>query len=290
MDLTEVADHWAEHGFAFLPGYLSPDEVAAAQGTLPRLFPTADEFHDDVDPQRNAIYRDGQQTGIVSFPYIGEELGLLATHPKLVALAEALLETDDVRLYGCEAWAKYSGAVDYEQDLHRDLVGHTTLVASSDPRYRQIEMFVYLSEVTAAHGPTRYVSRTLTADLPLLPRSRSRNEAPALYEAEQFCPGPPGTVVTWSVDTFHRASAMTGQRVARYTLQANYRSGTAEWMTRAGWGYSSSADEWTRFVARASVRQLRLFGFPPPGDRYWTAETLQRMQERYPEFDVRPWR
>lgn len=290
MDLPAAVAQWVEHGYAFLPGYLTADEVAAAQSTLPRLFPTVDEFHDDVDPERNAIYREGQQTGIVAFPYIGEELGLLATHPKLVALAEAILETDDVRLYGCEAWAKYSGAVDYEQDLHRDLVGHTTLVASSEPRYRQIEMFVYLSDVTEAHGPTRYVSKTLTKHLPLVPRSQSRTEAPALYEAEAFCPGPPGTVVTWSVDTFHRASAMTGSRLARYTLQANFRSGAAEWMSRAGWAYSSNAEEWNRFVERASVRQLRLFGFPPPGDRYWTAETLTGMSERYPNFDARPWR
>lgn len=289
-DVTAAAAHWVEHGYAALPGYLAPDEIAGARADLPALFPTAEEFHDDVDPERNAAFRGGQFDGIVAFPFAGDDLALLGVHPKLVALAEAILETDDVRIYGYEVWAKYAGAADYEQRHHRDVVGHTTLVPSRDPRYRGVEMFVYLNDVPEGHAPTHHVSRTLTDHLPVVPRSWSREEQPALYDAETWCTGPAGTVVAWSVDTFHRAVAFTEPRAARFTLQANFRAAANESMQRYGWGYPSNTPEWHRFVERASVRQLLLFGFPPPGDAFWTAETLDAMALRYPGLDLTPWR
>ena len=47
---------------------------------------------------------------------------------------------------------------------------------------------------------------------------------------------------------------------------------------------------WAPFVEQASVRQLRLFGFPPPGHPYWTQETLTGMAVRYPGLNLGPWR
>jgi hypothetical protein len=32
-----------------------------------------------------------------------------------------------------------------------------------------------------------------------------------------------------------------------------------------------------------------LFGFPPPGHPYWTAETLAGLSRRYPGIDISPW-
>jgi hypothetical protein len=37
------------------------------------------------------------------------------------------------------------------------------------------------------------------------------------------------------------------------------------------------------------VRQLQLFGFPPPGHPYWTPQTLRDLAVRYPGLDTRPW-
>ena len=290
MDVAEAAAHWVEHGYCFLPGHLTPDETAAARADVGTLFPSADDFHDDVDPARDARFRGDQFAGIETFPFAATDLALLALHPKVLALVEAIVETDDVRLYGLEAWAKYTGAADYEQEHHRDLLGHTPLVPSDDPAFRQVEVFVYVSDVTGGHAPTRHVSRTLTDHLPVLPRAWSRADQPELYDAEAWCPGPAGTVVAWSTDTFHRAVALTEPRGARFTLHANFRTAAAEWATRAAWGYSAVTPEWRAFVERASVRQLLLFGFPPPGHRYWTPETLAAMAVRYPMLDLTPWR
>jgi hypothetical protein len=289
VDLADAAAHWAEHGYVVLPGYLAGDDLAAARAALPEMFPSGAAFHDDTDPVRNARFRDDAFGGITTFPFTSPDLGLLAVHPLLVALAEAVLGTENVRVYTIEMWAKYAGAAGYEQAHHRDFFNHTPLVPSRDPAFRQVETFTYLSDVDEGCAPTRFVSRTLTDDLPYLPHWWSADDKPALYAAEVSASGPAGTVVAWSTDVFHRAVPFTDPRGARFTLQANFRAGPNEWMTRHSWGDRSSEPDWYPFVARASLRQLLLFGFPPPGHPYWTPETLAGMALRYPGLDLSPW-
>jgi hypothetical protein len=69
----------------------------------------------------------------------------------------------------------------------------------------------------------------------------------------------------------------------------NYRAATTEWVNRHGWANESYEPAWYAFVERASVRQLLLFGFPPPGHAFWTDETLAGMAVRYPKLDLSPW-
>jgi hypothetical protein len=56
MDLEEAAAAWAEDGFVVLPEYLPPEDVRAAVSDLPALFPSGEDFHDGVDPGRNARF------------------------------------------------------------------------------------------------------------------------------------------------------------------------------------------------------------------------------------------
>jgi hypothetical protein len=39
----------------------------------------------------------------------------------------------------------------------------------------------------------------------------------------------------------------------------------------------------------ASLRQLLVLGFPPPGHAYWNAATLAGVAARYPMLDLSPW-
>ena len=290
VDLEHAARLWHEHGVALLPNVLEQDDIGPAQGEIPSMYPTADEFHDDVDPDRNARFRDDQFTGIDEFPWASIEVNLLAVHPLVVAVAEALLGTSDLRLYSAEAWAKYTGATDYDQPHHRDFLNHTVTVPSTDPRFRQCEMFIYLSDVTEAHGPTHFVSQTRTRDVPLMPNWRDRTAAPDLYEAELSGAGPAGTIAAYSIDTLHRGTNMTAPRGARFTLHVNFRPSAADWYDRHAWGGRAYNPNWYRFVERATPRQLELFGFPGPGHDFWTEETVDRLAMRYTGLDVSPWR
>jgi hypothetical protein len=266
------------------------------------MYPTAEGFHDGTDERRDRFTVD-EWAGIDSFPFRSAELSLLAVSDRVVDLAETLLADNDLRISSAEAWAKYTGAAGYDQPLHRDYLNHTLMVPADDPRFRQLEMFVYLVDVPGELGPPSMVSRTRTAGLPAKPNWYPREDgadagggwvatagSPDLYDAEVRAAGPAGTVVAWAPGTFHRGTALTLPRGARYTIHLAYRPARAEWGQRMSWAGRSHEPEWYRFAHRATPRQLALFGFPPPGHPYWTEATLAGTAQRYPGLDMSPWR
>jgi Phytanoyl-CoA dioxygenase (PhyH) len=302
VDLDGAAREWQAHGFVILPGFIPAAELRPALDELPTLYPTAEGFHDGTDERRDRFTVD-EWAGIDNFPFRSTELSLLAVSDRVIDLAAELLEDGDPRIYSAEAWAKYTGAADYEQPLHRDYLNHTLLAPTDDPRFRQLEMFVYLVDVPAELGPPSMVSRTRTTALPAKPNWYppdggadaeggwvSTTGSPDLYAAEVRAAGPAGTVVAWAPGTFHRGTALTLPRGARYTIHLGYRPARAEWGQRTGWAGRSHEPEWYHFVHRATPRQLALFGFPPPGHPYWTEATLAGTAQRYPGMDVTPWR
>jgi hypothetical protein len=233
MDLAAAAHTWQSDGFVILPGFLPAAELTAAARELELLFPSADGFHDGTDPRRDRFIGD-EFAGIDTFPFASTQIGLLAVNHRILALAAALLDDDDVHLYGAEAWAKYTGACDYDQDLHRDYLNHTVLVPSTTPGCRQVEMFVFLNDVPEDLGPPHLVSRTHTADLPAVPNWLLRpgregagrfvaHADPALYEAEVSGAGPAGTVIAFEPGTFHRGTQLRAPRGARYSMHLGFR-------------------------------------------------------------------
>jgi hypothetical protein len=301
-DLDAAAQAWLSHGFVILPGYIPARELRPAVSYLGLLFPSADGFHDRTDP-RYSRYLGDEFAGIDRFPFASAEISLLAVHDRLLDLARALLPGVDLRIYSAEAWAKYTGAADYEQALHRDYLNHTILVPTAAADYQQLEIFVYLVDVPDELGAPHFVSRARTAGLPAKPNWYppasgadgedgfvSSSGRPELYEAEVSAAGPAGTVVAFQLGTFHRGTAVTAPRGARFSMHLSHRPASAEWGQRQSWADRSHEPGWYRFVGRASPRQLELFGFPPPGHPFWTAQTLAGVALRYPALDLSPWR
>jgi Phytanoyl-CoA dioxygenase (PhyH) len=303
MVSPEVARVFREDGFVVLPAYLSKDDIGPAQRELAAVFPSGDEFHDDVDPERNERFRD-EFGGIVDFPFGPVELSLLAVHHRLIELAEGLLGTDDLRVYSIEAWAKYTGAATYDQSHHRDYLNHSLLVPAPGQGPVQAEMFLYLSDVPAALGPPSYVPLRHTGGLKALPNWYPRvagvsdpehpgwvsgEASPQLYDVEVSAAGAAGTVVAYRIETFHRGTELVEPRGARFTIHVSFRRADAEWIVRRAWTDAATRESWDRFVVRATPRQLRVFGFPPPGHPYWTAETLHGLGRRYPGVDTTGW-
>lgn len=304
MDLANTASDWRKNGFVILPGYLPGEVLRPAITELGTMFPSPSGFHEGSDPRRQR-YLDDEFAGIDSFPFASTEICLLAVHDLLIQLARTLLGDDDLRIYSADAWAKYTGAADYDQDLHRDYLNHTVLVPSKTAAFQQLEMFVYLVDVPEDLGPPHLVPKGDTAHIEAKPnwlsRQASTGSAPEhagfvasvqaeLYEREVSAAGPAGTVVAFESGTFHRGTGMTRPGGARYTMHVSYRRAEAEWAQRHAWAGRSHEPAWYRFVERATPSQLELFGFPPPGHRFWTADTLAGMALRYPNLDLSPWR
>ena len=282
---------WESDGWCLLEALLPDDVVRAAQAELPALFPTADEFAADRDPERNQPFRTDSHTVMPSFPFEAAPLNDLVLHDSLMDLAEEFLGLSDLRLYQGMLSAKYSmGAESDEQLLHVDYGNHTLVVPRTDAGYQHLELFVYLSDVTAGTAATRLVSRRLTGEVPPERTYLSMADYPQLYEAEVPAVGAAGSVLAYRTDVYHRGVRMTAPDSARYMLHVSFKPANTDWLGSQAWPGAAEGMAWHRFMQGPTVRQLSMLGFPAPGHPYWNEDTLGRVGRRYPLLDLTPWR
>jgi len=284
-------EKWDRTGWCVLESVVPDGELAAAQGDLHRFFPSAAEFASDLDREDFLPLRTGSDAVLPRFPFDSDAINSLVVHDVLIDLAEEFLETRDLRIYQGLLSAKYShGAPDYEQLLHADYGNHTLVVPRPDVGYQQLEMFVYLSDVSPETAATRVVPRELTSGIPVERTYLSFEEYPHLYAAEEPASGSAGSVLLYRPDTYHRGVALTAPASARFMLHVSFKPAGTDWLGYQAWPSAAESMAWHRLVPRLSVRQLCALGFPGPGDGYWTEETLAGVSARYPHLDLTPWR
>ena len=287
---AEYKRRWDTAGWCVIDRVIPPDLVAAAQQALPSVFPTADEFADGVDPERNAPYFTEHGAPHPQFPFEADALNQIALHDAILDIAEQFLAVDDVRVYQASVSAKYANtAPDYEQLLHVDYANHTLVVPRTDVGFQHVTMFVYLSDVTPETAATRVVSREHTAGIPVERTYLHLGEYAHLYALEETAPGPAGSVLVYRPDVFHRGVCLTQSRAARFTLAVAFKPAATDWIGFHAFPPRAEDMAWHRFVRHATVRQLTALGFPKPGDAYWTPETLAGVAARYPALDMQPW-
>ena len=284
-------EQWETDGWCLLDRLLPAGAVAAAQEQLADLFPTAEDFAADRDPARNAPFRFDSHAVMPRFPFESAAFNDLVLHDRLLDLAEDFLGLTDLRLYQGMLSAKYSGGAESDdQLLHVDYGNHTLVVPRTDRGYQHLELFVYLSDVTAATAATRIVSRQLTGDIPVERTYLSVTDYPDLYAAEVPAEGAAGSVLAYRPDVFHRGVRMTAPASARFMLHVSFKPANTDWLGSQAWPGAAEDMAWHRFANGANVRQLSALGFPPPGHPYWTAQTLAGVAARYPGLDLTPWR
>jgi phytanoyl-CoA dioxygenase PhyH len=279
---------WHEDGWCVLPGLIPATDIAAAQPAIGHLFPTAEQM-DASDDEANALWRTWDAAW-PEFPFRSRSLNRIVVHDVLLDLAEQLLATTDLRLYMGLLSAKYANqSSGYNQLLHTDYPNHMVVVPRQDAGYQQLELFVYLSDVTTRNGATRMVSRRLTQSIPVERHTLGYADYPELYDTPGEASGPAGTVIAYRPDVYHRSVDITEPGQSRFMLHVSFKPANADWGGYQAWPFKGFAAEWTAFVGQATPRQLGLLGFPAPGHPYWTAETVAGVGARYPGLDTSPW-
>jgi hypothetical protein len=281
-------DHYLTHGYAIVPGFLTPDEVEAARDDLLGYFPTAEEL--DATPNRYGGIMEDPDRLQVEFPFDGDALNDVSTHPELIAFVERVLGTRDVLLTQAAIWAKYAGTGDFEQGMHLDYQGNTLVVPRDDGAFRQVNVILYYTDVTAELGPTCIVSKQDTKDLPLWPAFRTRKKDPEIYKREKQVIVPAGGLLLFGMRTWHRASAMMAEFGQRFSHHMIWRAAQHGFQGYHLWSHFGERPELAAFLQRATPRQREALGFPPPGHEYWTDETRAAVALGYPQMDMTPYR
>jgi hypothetical protein len=284
-EFAAAARQWQDDGFAVVEGLVPTDDIDAAGDDLARLYGT-DTFDDynrasgfgDGNP-RGKQFRATQFDGMRGFPFEGcARLNDLFVHPRLIEFVRTALADDDIRIYQAAAWAKWAGAVNYEQPLHQD-GNHSLVPARMEPGFWHMETFLFLSDIDEGCAPPR-----------LVPRSRSAVAYKHLYKHEVTATGKRGTLMAYRSDVWHRGSDFTRAGASRFVAVIGFRPASATWFGYDAFERHGNSATFARFARGKTPEDLALFGIPRPGHPYWTAATVDAMQEKYPGLDVGPWR
>ncbi|WP_426168498.1 hypothetical protein [Sandarakinorhabdus sp. DWP1-3-1] len=275
-------DELRETGFVRVPGFIPADVLAAARDALWTVFPTPADYF--ADPAAQARMAKSQFAGIKLFPYNNPALDALPVLPDLVDAAERFLGGTDIDLYKIELWAKYAGAIDYDQPHHRDYGNHTLVVPHPDRP--QLTTIMLLSDVDEGCAPTCAVPLQVSARLPTTPQILAPG---ALVEHEIALTGAAGTLILYRTDVFHRGTDFAAPDASRFIIMTDFKRRGWQWTGKIAWPDQAIRPGWTTALAAMSVRQRDLFGFPPPGSEYWTPETLAGTAARYPAMDMTPY-
>ena len=290
-------DAWRRDGGVVIESFFTPEECAAVVADFEKVFGRAEGGEEPKDFKRpGEIGRFNRHQADLNdtIPFdCSPALNLIAVHPAMMSLARTLLGTQDVLLYQAEAWAKFTGDADYDQDFHTDYGNHTLTAPSEDARFNSVTTLCYFTEVTEAHGPAHFVPRP--DSLPLAgPEVSLNRQASADLQAElaaraKSSAGPAGSIFPYTIDVWHRGTNLTAPKGRRFAVMASYHRADVPAVNRYAWPYYGYRP-WRIVFEHASVDQLAAFGVPRPGDRFWTEETLRRTQARYPAWDSSPWR
>jgi Phytanoyl-CoA dioxygenase (PhyH) len=279
-----LAEIW-DRGFTVVEGFIDPEMLAAARAALWTIHPRPEDYF--ADPAKYPKYAKSQFAGIQLFPFDRWELNRLAVYPDLIDMAERFHCTTEIDLYKSELWAKYSGAVNYDQMHHRDYRNHTIVVPRADQKNAQMTTFILLSDVTDKDGPTKVVPLSETKDIPI---GQARTTFGEYFEKEVSIEGPAGSLMVYKTDVFHRGSNFAAEGRSRFAILTDFKTRAWRWQGKLAWPDESERPAWDEAMTRMTPRQRDLFGWPPAGSDYWNEQTLADVQIRYPELDLTPYR
>jgi len=295
---AEHLEAWRRDGGVSIHNFFTPAEVAAVQDDFRTLFGVdgADEGLDKKAEGQVGRFHPTQFKSVAPVPLpCSPALNLIGVHPALIAFAKAALKCDDVHLYQCQAWAKFTGESDYDQPFHCDFSNHTLTAPSEDAHLNSITILCYFSDVTEAHGPMHYVTRP-DSERVAGPEAIFQGEGPGFAELQQqlkvherSSAAPAGAAFPYTIDVYHRGTNLTAPGGHRYALMTCFKRAGDESIGFHAWAFHHR-QPWDRIFNHATPEQLACFGVQKPGDPFWTATTLARAQARYPGWDMTPYR
>ena len=290
---------WRREGGVVIERFFTAEEVAAVRADFESVFGRTQGAERPKDLKADGEVGRFNPAQFATFEAVplacSPALNLIGVHPEIIRLAQSALDTADVYLYQCQVWAKFTGDADYDQPFHCDFLNHTLTAPAEDDRLNAVTILCYFSDVTEAHGPAHYVTRTDSASVAgpeasMVTDFDERDELDKrLQPFERSTASPAGSVFPYAIDVFHRGTNMTAPLGHRYAVMACFKKAGNDAIGYHAWPFHHQKP-WSVIFENATPQQLACFGVQPPGHPFWTPLTLQRAQARYPRWDLSPYR
>jgi hypothetical protein len=280
-------DHYREHGYVIVENFLSDEEIEGARADIDVLRPGWIDFC--LDPAKGKPPAWDQPLRS-RFPFPGDHLNAITVHPELRRMAAELAGGADLYCEQSDLSLKCMGhPADMDQQMHCDYLNHTLAYPPDAAEYWQTAYLLYYTDVTAAHAPTAVCSRQHYPEKILWPSMYSRQARPELYANEVKAIVPAGSLLAYSMRTFHRGTPFQDE-VGRAAQFITYAPAACKWLGIVGWGSKAIRPDFARWIGRANTAEREAFGFPPAGHPYWTDETIAGVSARYSTMDMTPYR
>ncbi len=296
---SKDVETWHRDGVALIKDFYTAEEIAAVRADFEAVFGRTSGSAEAMDRKKGeeiGRFNDAQFKTINSIPFdCSPALNLIGLHPALIAFARAALKTDEVHLYQCQAWAKFTGDADYDQTFHCDFVNQTLTVPSDDTTKNSVTVISYFTDVSDALGAMHYVTRpdsqTVTGPDGTLVYQGDFQAGlqKALMPLGRSSASPAGTAIPYGIDVFHRGTNLTEPGGVRYAVMACFKRADDDSIGYTAWPYHHLMP-WGQIFNHATPDQLACLGVKRPGHRFWTESTLAAAQVRYPGWDLTPYR
>ena len=293
MRITDEHEaYYREHGYAIVENFLTDQELSGALNDFDQVVPGWVDFARDPSGPKPHYYNEPfpDQRGIPHFPYKGKTLNTLSFHPELRRFSQMMCEGEDVYCEQSHLSYKASGQGNFDQAMHCDYGNHNLAYPPDRAKYWQTAFLYYFTDVTPECGPTAVCSKTHYPERILVPAGYTREQRPEIYDNEVKVTVPAGSLLIYSMRTFHRGTAITGDNHGRLGMFVTYAPREGRWMGIVGWPVSAGKREFRQWIESATVDERTAIGFPEPGHDYWTDETLDGVSGRFPGLDMTPYR
>ena len=316
-------DQWREKGYLLVDNLLEDNILHNAIKELNIIYPN---FKDKDKVNIIASKQDFGSNGLLEFPCVFDSINQVTLSQNMIKAAQDLLG-EEVRLLQSDAWSKYGGEKindsknNRDQRIHVDYANNTLVHPSSWNTPDAVAMIVYFDDSDLTGGCTAVVPKEGNNDInykwPLinnpgvagLPWKNDKDTIEKilkdshpevykfrkeLYNKEKFAAFKPGTVLFYRHDIWHRGTPVNIGQVRR-AMNLAYRRESCDWLTTWNPGWARNMYDETfyleKLIARSSVIQRNILGFPKPGHKYWNKETLEAVEKRYGPlgFDVTPY-
>lgn len=252
------------------------------------------------------------------FPTFIEPLDDLVLSEILIAAAQRLLGTEDVRLIQADLWPKigvadqtHEAQANSDQRMHMDYGNNTVL----HPQWESPEVVaavVYYDDCDETGGGTGFVPRRGDNDPVYRPpfvnmpgqagkpffNDRATVESwfkendpdayelrQQLYEREEVVQFKPGTILFYRHDLWHRGRPLVAGKLRRVHNLAWKRAdarGICNW--NEGFARNSYYGKVESIIGRSTPLQRSVLDFPPPGDDYWSYERIRNVEARFAAY------
>ena len=241
-------------GYVYLPGVLSPDEIATLRERMDDLTAIPESFDKHTDPAEQGFLN----KSINNVFNRHEHFLRFLDYPGVIEIEEAV-HGDDCHCIGMTSWMTGSGRPD--QKLHSDWLALSLpedIVA--DPRVH-LPIFIttahfYLDDLTEELGPTNFVPGSH------LSGRRPNQDTTWKGESEKSIMCDAGDVVIFRSEVWHRGTANTSGRT-RYLLQVHC---ARRMITQKFPPYLNRFQFDPEILEKATERQLRLLGNHRPSN------------------------